>query len=164
MIVFMIFFSAFFICVLLLLFGWVHFFFQVVHAEPIIARLLRAHAAGVTLVLIPTHRSHLDYLLLSYICFVYGLPMPHIAAGENLNLPGVGAFLQRSGAFFIRRSFRSDGLYKAIVGQYTQALVTHGHCLEFFIEGTSVICSPQMLLLLFLVMVRPYRLFLLLCL
>lgn len=32
-------------------------------------------------ILLPTHRSYVDFLLLSYVCFTYSLPLPIIAAG-----------------------------------------------------------------------------------
>jgi glycerol-3-phosphate O-acyltransferase len=58
-----------------------------------------------TLIYVPSHRSHLDYLLLSYLLYQHGLMIPHIAAGDNLNLPILGSVLRRGGAFFMRRSF-----------------------------------------------------------
>ena len=57
-----------------------------------------------SVILLPTHKSHIDYLLLSWLTFRYDLPMPFIAAGENLaSIPVVGAFFRRCGAFFIQR-------------------------------------------------------------
>ena len=46
-------------------------------------------------VYVPCHRSHFDYLLLSYIVYRQGLSLPHVAAGVNLNMPVVGAILRR---------------------------------------------------------------------
>ena len=63
------------------------------------------------IVYVPCHRSHMDYLLLSYMIYQRGYAMPHIAAGINLNIPVIGRFLRKGGAFFIRRSFRGNGLY-----------------------------------------------------
>jgi glycerol-3-phosphate O-acyltransferase len=68
-------------------------------------------AQGNEVVYVPCHRSHMDYLLLSYVIYVNGYPVPHIAAGINLNLPIVGRLLRMGGAFFIRRKFRGNGLY-----------------------------------------------------
>ena len=62
-------------------------------------RIRRAARQG-TVVLIPSHRSHFDYLLLSYIVYQQGLSLPHVAAGVNLNMPGIGAILRRGGAFY----------------------------------------------------------------
>lgn len=83
----------------------------------------------------PCHRSHIDYLILSYSLYERGLVPPHIAAGINLNLPLVGRLLRASGAFFIRRSFNS-ALYSTIFSEYLSTLISHGVSVEYFIEGT----------------------------
>ena len=88
-----------------------------------------------TLVYVPSHRSHVDYLLLSYLLFQRGLMLPHIAAGDNLNLPIVGGLLRRGGAFFMRRSFRDDPVYAAVFSEYLYQVYRRGHCVEFFPEG-----------------------------
>ena len=88
-----------------------------------------------TLVYVPSHRSHIDYMALSYSLYKAGLMTPHIAAGDNLNLPMLGNFLRGSGAFFMRRSFREDPLYSAIFAEYIHRLLYKGHCIEFFPEG-----------------------------
>ncbi len=53
----------------------------------------------------------------------------------NLNLPLVGRFLRKGGAFFIRRSFRGNALYSVVFMQYMAAIMARGHSLEYFIEG-----------------------------
>lgn len=83
----------------------------------------------------PCHRSHIDYLILSYSLYEKGLVPPHIAAGINLNLPVIGRILRGSGAFFIRRSFNS-ALYSTIFSEYLSSLIAHGVSIEYFIEGT----------------------------
>ena len=88
-----------------------------------------------TLVYVPSHRSHVDYLVLSYALYTRGLMIPHIAAGDNLNMPVVGRFLRGGGAFFMRRSFREDPLYAAVFSEYVYQMARRGHCLEFFPEG-----------------------------
>ncbi len=88
-----------------------------------------------TLIYVPSHRSHLDYLLLSYLLFQHGLMVPHIAAGDNLNLPLLGSVLRRGGAFFMRRSFRNDVLYTAVFSEYLYQVYRRGHSVEFFPEG-----------------------------
>ncbi|MFW7380307.1 MAG: glycerol-3-phosphate 1-O-acyltransferase PlsB [Oligoflexus sp.] len=87
------------------------------------------------IVYVPTHRSHLDYLLTSYTVYQSGLPVPHIAAGINLNFWPIGWFLRRAGAFFIRRSFRGNRLYSAVVNEYIHFLLTEGYPITFFPEG-----------------------------
>lgn len=96
---------------------------------------LRDQAGRYTLVYLPCHRSHIDYLLLSYILFKQGLMPPHIAAGINLNMPLIGPLLRRGGAFFMRRSFRDNRLYSSVFNEYLYQLFNQGHPVEFFIEG-----------------------------
>ena len=88
-----------------------------------------------TLVYVPSHRSHIDYLVLSYTLYQAGIMIPHIAAGDNLNMPVLGGFLRRGGAFFMRRSFRDDPLYAAVFDEYLYQVYNNGHCVEFFPEG-----------------------------
>ena len=88
-----------------------------------------------TLVYVPCHRSHMDYLLLSYALYNHGLTPPHVAAGINLNLPLVGSLLRRGGAFFIRRSFRDNPLYAAVFSEYLFMLLNRGYATEYFVEG-----------------------------
>lgn len=90
---------------------------------------------GNEIVYVPCHRSHMDYLLLSYAIYVNGFAIPHIAAGINLNIPFVGRFLRQGGAFFIRRSFRGNALYTVVFMKYMAAIMARGHSIEYFIEG-----------------------------
>jgi glycerol-3-phosphate O-acyltransferase len=96
---------------------------------------LEQTAEGNEVVYVPCHRSHMDYLLLSYAIYVHGYAIPHIAAGINLNLPIVGRFLRKGGAFFIRRSFRGNALYTVVFMKYLAAIMARGHSIEYFIEG-----------------------------
>ncbi len=96
---------------------------------------LEQTAEGNEIVYVPCHRSHMDYLLLSYVIYVNGFAIPHIAAGINLNLPFVGRFLRQGGAFFIRRSFRGNALYTVVFMKYLAAIMARGHSIEYFIEG-----------------------------
>lgn len=96
---------------------------------------LEETAEGNEVIYVPCHRSHMDYLLLSYAIYVHGFAIPHIAAGINLNLPIVGRFLRKGGAFFIRRSFRGNALYTVVFMKYLAAIMARGHSIEYFIEG-----------------------------
>ena len=87
------------------------------------------------IVYVPCHRSHFDYLLLSYIVYHQGLSLPHVAAGINLNIPVVGSILRRGGAFFLRRSFKGNRLYAAVFGAYLHEILVRGHAIEYFVEG-----------------------------
>lgn len=102
-----------------------------VHNIEQVKSLARSHEIVYT----PCHRSHIDYLLLSYVLYHNGLTPPHIAAGKNLNLPVAGPLLRRAGAFFMRRSFQGDTLYKAVFDEYLHLMFVRGYSVEYFIEG-----------------------------
>ncbi|MEP6938770.1 MAG: glycerol-3-phosphate 1-O-acyltransferase PlsB [Rudaea sp.] len=95
---------------------------------------MRAIAPGHEIIYVPCHRSHIDYLLLSYLLYRNGVVVPHIAAGVNLNLPVLGPMLRRGGAFFMRRSF-SDPLYSTLFREYMSQLFARGVSIEYFVEG-----------------------------
>lgn len=103
---------------------------DVFHFEEV-ARIAPGHG----IVYLPCHRSHIDYLLLSYVVNARGLAPPHIAAGANLDIPVLGPLLRRAGAFFLRRSFKGEPLYAAVFREYLHMMLTHGFPIEFFIEG-----------------------------
>ncbi len=88
-----------------------------------------------TLVYVPSHRSHLDYLLLSYLLYYRGFMIPHIVAGDNLNLPVLGGILRRGGAIFMRRTFKDAPIYTAVFEEYLYQVYRRGHSVEFFPEG-----------------------------
>ncbi|MCB1624645.1 MAG: glycerol-3-phosphate 1-O-acyltransferase PlsB [Pseudomonadales bacterium] len=92
-------------------------------------------AQGNEIVYVPCHRSHMDYLLLSYAIYNQGYAIPHVAAGINLNMPVIGRLLRKGGAFFIRRSFGGNALYTAVFMKYLAAIMARGHSIEYFIEG-----------------------------
>lgn len=87
------------------------------------------------LVLVPCHRSHIDYLILSWLFYERHLVPPMVAAGENLAFFPLGTIFRRAGAFFLRRSFDGDPLYTALFRRYVQQLIKDGVTQEFFIEG-----------------------------
>jgi glycerol-3-phosphate O-acyltransferase len=87
------------------------------------------------LVYVPCHRSHIDYLLLSYVIHNEGLAIPCIAAGKNLNMPFIGPVLRKGGAFFIRRSFKGNALYSTVMFEYLASQISQGMPIEYFIEG-----------------------------
>lgn len=105
------------------------------HGLGVFHKQLETLEDGVGVVYLPTHKSHIDYLVLSYISALYGLPIPVIAAGDNLNIPVVGALFRYSGAFFMRRSLGDDTLYRAVLEGYLEEVLKSGSTLEFFIEG-----------------------------
>jgi glycerol-3-phosphate O-acyltransferase len=96
---------------------------------------VRAAARDGSVVLLPSHKSHVDYLLLSYVLRKHALQLPMIAAGDNLSFFPLGPLFRRAGAFFIRRKFKGDRLYTAVVDAYVRRLLKDGHAIEFFLEG-----------------------------
>ncbi|TQV88812.1 glycerol-3-phosphate 1-O-acyltransferase PlsB [Aliikangiella coralliicola] len=97
--------------------------------------MVRELATTHEIIYLPCHRSHIDYLLLSYTLYHEGLVPPHIAAGINLNFWPAGPILRRGGAFFLRRSFGGNKLYTAVFNEYIFQLMDRGIPLEFFPEG-----------------------------
>ncbi|KAF2275559.1 glycerol-3-phosphate acyltransferase [Westerdykella ornata] len=88
-----------------------------------------------SIIFLPCHKSHVDYVSLQIICYRLGLALPTVVAGDNLNFPIVGSFLQHAGAMWIRRSFGGDQLYTTTVQAYIDTLLANGYNLECFVEG-----------------------------
>ena len=111
-----------------------------------IARI-RSESKEKSLVLLPSHKSHIDYLILSYAFNDENLPLPLIAAGDNLTFFPIGPIFRRAGAFFIRRSFAGDALYPIVVDAYVRRLIREGYPLEMFLEGgrsrTGKLLAPK---------------------
>lgn len=97
-------------------------------------RVKRA-ATKAPLVLVPCHKSHFDYLILNYLLYTNNMPCPHVAAGRNLAFWPIGTLFRKSGAFFLRRTFRGAKLYSKVFAAYIQMLIEQGVNIEFFIEG-----------------------------
>lgn len=104
---------------------------DVQHAE----RVRELAQNGHEIIYVPCHRSHMDYLLLTYVIYHEGLMTPYIAAGINLNFWPVGGIFRRSGAFFIRRSFKGNKLYTAVFREYLEQLFARGYSVKYYIEG-----------------------------
>ncbi|KAI1099671.1 acyltransferase-domain-containing protein [Jackrogersella minutella] len=100
-----------------------------------------------SIIFLPSHRSHVDYVSMQLICYRLGLALPVVVAGDNLNFPVVGSFLQHAGAMWIRRSFGNDTLYTTLVQTYIDTLLQGGYNFECFIEGgrsrTGKLLSPK---------------------
>lgn len=98
-------------------------------------RVRKLALEGHEIIYVPCHRSHMDYLLLSYLLYHQGLVPPHIAAGINLNFWPAGPMFRSWGAFFIRRTFKGNRLYSTIFREYLAELFYRGYSVEYFIEG-----------------------------
>ena len=118
---------------LLLSWVWNHIYkgIEVNHAQAI----RQANQSGAEIIYMPCHRSHMDYLLLSYLLFEQGLVPPQVAAGVNLNFFPAGPIFRRSGGFFLRRTFKDSPLYAEVFKAYFAMLFQKGYPIEFFTEG-----------------------------
>jgi glycerol-3-phosphate O-acyltransferase len=77
----------------------------------------------------------MDYLILSSTFYKEKLIPPHVLAGDNLSFFPMGYIFRKSGAVFMRRTFRGETLYTAVFKQYLKMLIDEGYSIEFFIEG-----------------------------
>lgn len=130
-------------------------FLSGVVAHPAQVEMLKAAAAkapGAPLIYLPLHRSHLDYILVSFILLNNDIRSPIVAAGNNLRIPLFGSLLRGLGAFFIKRKIdpvvgKKDIVYRTVLHTYMQHALAAGHNVEFFIEGgrtrTGKPCMPK---------------------
>lgn len=114
--------------------------------------LQKAGRSGLPLIFLPLHRSHLDYILVTFILLNIDVKSPMVASGDNLNIPFFGRLLRGLGAFFIKRRMdpvagRRDTVYRAVLHTYMMHSLRAGHNLEFFAEGgrtrTGKACMPK---------------------
>lgn len=112
--------------------------YQSIYVNPDGIETVRKLVPKYPIVLLPTHRSYVDFLVISYAFFHYNLPLPVIAAGQDfMSMNVMGTLMRHAGAFFIRRSFGKDKLYWKVFSEYVKTHVVNGEApLEFFIEGT----------------------------
>jgi glycerol-3-phosphate O-acyltransferase len=117
--------------------------------------MVKQAAKHAPVVYVPCHKSHIDYLLLSYLLYQHNLSPPYVAAGKNLAFWPLGPLFRKSGAFFIRRSFRGQKFYAEVFATYIKTLVQEGYNIEFFIEGgrsrTGKLVLPKLGLLAILI-------------
>jgi len=112
-----------------------------------IDKLRQLNKAG-PVVILPCHRSHVDYLLVCYLFEKQGLKYPRIAAGDNLSKWPLGPVLRRCGAFFLRRSFKGETVFPPVFDAYVRHILYERHALIFFLEGgrsrTGKLLHPKM--------------------
>lgn len=99
-----------------------------------------ASQRGLPLLFLPLHKSHLDYILITFIMWNYEIKNPQIAAGDNLNIPFFSYLMRGLGGYFIRRKLdkhtgRKDTIYRAVLHSYMEQLMAAGEHMEFFLEG-----------------------------
>lgn len=85
-------------------------------------------------VLVPMHRSHLDYILIGYKLYEANVNPPLVAAGINLSFWPIGFVIRSVGSYFVKRNAR-DRLHTLVLKRYVTYLIKRGHLQEFFIEG-----------------------------
>jgi glycerol-3-phosphate O-acyltransferase len=132
--------------------GWIiHTMFDGVTVNNNALNKVKRLALKGPLVLIPCHKSHIDYLILSYLLYHNNMPVPLVAAGKNLSFWPMGPLFRSGGAFFIRRSFRGAVLYSKVFVEYIHRLLEEGYNIEQFIEGgrsrTGKLLMPKLGLL-----------------
>ncbi len=118
-------------------------------------KMIREAAQKGPIIVTPAHKSHMDYLIISSVFYREKIIPPHILSGSNLTFFPMGKIFRRSGAFFMRRSFKGNDVYAAVFKQYVKTLISEGYSIEFFIEGgrtrTGKVNLPKMGMLKYLV-------------
>lgn len=92
---------------------------------------------GDLVILAPSHRSYLDFLITSLLAFAHpglGLKLPRIAATDDFQkIPIIGRLFEAAGAFYIKRGV---GAPDPELTRQIAELVDAGQSLEFYAEGT----------------------------
>lgn len=128
--------NQFYISMLLRCIDWLaDHLFEGVHFDTEGFERVREAGQRGSLIFVPCHKSHLDYLLLNNLIYQHHMHPPRIAAGKNLSFWPLGPIFRGSGAFFIRRRFLGGKLYAEVLFTYIKTLISSGYNLEFFIEG-----------------------------
>ncbi len=83
-----------------------------------------------------THKTYLDGMVVPKVMYDNDFPMPHMFGGANMNFPGLGHLLHRAGAIFIKRSFQDNELYKLTLRHYIGYLMEKRFPMNWAFEGT----------------------------
>lgn len=97
-----------------------------------VRELMRTHSVAFVI----THKSYIDTIVLNVLFSQNRMPLAYTFAGINLDFFGLGSVLRRMGAIFIRRSFKDNETYKAVLKQYIGSLVKQKSRFMWAIEGT----------------------------
>src|SRR6185436_20181715 len=109
--------------------------FSGVDAEDSDIATLRSALRDGSCVLVPCHKSHFDYVLMSWVMYDHDMVVPHVVAGMNLAIWPISILLRGAGGFFVRRSFQGDRVFPAVFARYVRELVLREYPVEFFPEG-----------------------------
>lgn len=126
---------------------WTKVFSGVDVREEDLERIRSAMRDG-TPVLVPCHKSHFDYILVTWVLYNHDMTVPHVVAGMNLAVWPISTVLRWCGGFFIERSFGDDPVFPAVFGRYLREMVRQEYPMEFFIEGgrtrSGKLMSPRL--------------------
>lgn len=89
-----------------------------------------------SIILLPNHQSHIDYVILHLILIRFQMSTPTVIAGENLNVAIFGAIMKGLGAIFIKRSFNNELYTERNLANYIELVLLNKIHFEVFIEGT----------------------------
>jgi fatty acyl-CoA reductase len=90
------------------------------------------------LIFLPTHRSYIDFLLISYLLVIRDGQPPFIGAADNMNnIFFVSELFHRSGAFYIKRTGQKfPKIYRTLLNEYMKLILENEINIEFFIEAS----------------------------
>lgn len=88
-----------------------------------------------TVLLVPTHQSNLDSLLVGYVIYLMGLPPFSYGAGLNLfSNPVLSFFMRNLGSYTVDRG-KSNAMYKSVLKNYSSEILKRGVHSIFFPGG-----------------------------
>ncbi|CAH1393556.1 unnamed protein product [Nezara viridula] len=101
-------------------------------------KVIASEMGNSPVIFVPTHRSYCDFILMAFVCFKYNIHIPCVAAGMDfLSMKLMNKVLRNSKAFFMRRKFVDDHVYRSVFQEYIKAMISYEESpIEFFIEGT----------------------------
>jgi thioester reductase-like protein len=92
--------------------------------------------AGAPLVIVPSHRSYMDFVLVSYLAFArpdLGIGIPHVAAASEFSrVPVLGWLFRGLHAFYVRTGLGRD---EKKLNAKVNKLIRKGRTIELFIES-----------------------------
>ncbi|KAG2732794.1 hypothetical protein G9P44_003784 [Scheffersomyces stipitis] len=89
-----------------------------------------------SIIFLPSHQSHVDYIILHVLCVRFQMAIPTVVAGENLNVAVFGKFMRNLGAIFIKRSFNNELYTERNLNNVIEFMLVNKINFEVFIEGT----------------------------
>ncbi len=85
---------------------------------------------------IPCHRSHIDYLIFSYVLYVNNIQLTFIAAGDNLSFPD-GIYFPQIRGVFSKAQLQDEELYSEVFAKYMAILLKENYSLSFVKAGAA---------------------------